>query len=170
MVSLKWGDVLSILPPGALVVFAVSQHVELFGFHIQTLGQITVGTGTALLIFSVLAGGILAAITRVSWERWLIRRCHVDFDVLGALTAGNLALYERGVQSSYKYVTFYANFAWAILVLLASLLVKTPSAALGTVLTVIVAILLRASYVQWTYFVNYQTKVFKPVESENAKE
>ena len=169
MVSLKWGDVLSILPPGALVIFALSQHVDLLGTQIRTLENITLATGFSLLIFSVLAGGVLEAITRIAWEQWLTSRRTTEVDVLKMLTPDNIVLYERGVQSSYKYVTFYANFSWAVLILMASLLIKFPGAWWSAFLFIIFGILLRASYVQWTYFVNYQDKVFKPRSDSAAK-
>lgn len=169
MVSLKWGDVLSSLLPGALVIFALSQHVDLLGTQIRALENITLATGFALLIFSALAGGVLEAITRITWERWLVSWHTTEFDVLKRLTSDNIVLYERGVQSSYKWVTFYSNFAWAVLVLFVSLLIKFPVALWWSALLVaIFSILLRASYIQWTYFVNYQNKVFKP-RSDNVE-
>ena len=61
-------------PPGALVIFALSQHVDLLGTQIRTLENITLATGFSLLIFSVLAGGVLEAITRIAWEQWLTSR------------------------------------------------------------------------------------------------
>ncbi len=168
MVSFKWGDVLSILSPGVLVVFALSQHIDLLADQPRTLEKIPLVAGFSLLVFSVLAGGVLEAFTRIAWERWLVSRRTPEFDVLKRLTSDNIVLYERGVQSSYKYVTFYSNFAWAVLVLLVSLLIKFPVASWWSAfLFVIFIILLRASYIQWTYFVNYQNKVFNP-RSDNA--
>ena len=68
-----------------------------------------------------------------------------------------IGLYERGVESSYKYVTFYANFAWAILLVpIARLELRSTDALLLPV----AALLLCASYVLWTYFVNYLDKRF----------
>ena len=72
-------------------------------------------------------------------------------------------LYERGVQSSYKWVTFHANMAWALTFVLISRLHVGPArwsvVTVGLCLAIIV--LLRASHVQWTYYVNYQNKIFE---------
>ena len=128
----------------------------------------------ALLILSVLAGGILEAINRITWERWILSRCRPDVDVLTVLDGGNLGLYERAVQSSYKYVTFYAHFALAVFCLLVSWIIENPGKSWNSYLPVLVGlavlicILLRDSYVQWTYFVNYQNKVFKPKGAMNV--
>jgi hypothetical protein len=80
-----------------------------------------------------------------------------------------LELYERGVESNYKFVTFYANFAWAVLLLIASRLHlgDKPCSAVMWLLVIVTVVLLRASHVQWTYYVNYLKKVF-PERSKNA--
>jgi hypothetical protein len=119
-----------------------------------------------LLIAASLVGGILEAFTRVIWERlWLIRWCRPP-DILPKLNINNLDLYERGVQSSYKYVTFYANFAWAIALVFAGRLFTGDKIwpvitfVINFTLVIIFMLLLVASHIQWTYFVNYQKKVF----------
>jgi hypothetical protein len=111
---------------------------------------------------AALTGGVLEAITRIFWERfWLLPHCKPP-DVLPRLGEKNLDLYERGVESSYKYVTFYANFAWALIVLILSRLHSgdKPCSAVVWLLAITAIVLLRASHVQWTYFVNYLNKVF----------
>ncbi len=161
MLSLKWGDILSMLLPGTVAVFALAPYFPLLNNWIHSIDKPTVGL--ALLIASALAGGVLEAITRVAWEPfWLMKRCKPP-DTLSDLNTENLDLYERGVQSSYKYVTFYANLAWATILLLIGR-VEYPSTrwSIGTLIVGIVsAVLLRASHMQWKYFVNYQKKVFK---------
>jgi len=162
MVSLKWSDVLSTLLPGTVALFAVAPYFPSLRDRINNLDKIGVAGGFALLIGAALAGGILEAFTRLTWERfWLVRRCRPT-DILSNLTAQNVELYERGVQNSYKYVTFYANFAWAtILLLLRRLHLGAHICSTGTfILVAVIAILLLASHVQWTYYVNYQNKVF----------
>ena len=174
MVSLKWGDVLSMLLPGAVALFAISPYFPLLDERIRKMDQ--AGTGTALalalLIAAALAGGILEALTRITWEKfWLVRRCPSK-DVLPHLRADNIELYERGVQGSYKWVTFYANFAWAMILLLISRLQHVPNRCSFANLIIVLSILvlLFASHVQWTYYVNYQTKVIRPKEHSNAEE
>jgi hypothetical protein len=73
-----------------------------------------------------------------------------------------LELYERGVEQNYKYVTFYANFAWAVILLIISRLHSgdRPCSAIMWLLVIVAVVLLRISHVQWTYFVNYLKKVF----------
>ena len=173
MVTLKWGDVLSMVLPGAVALFAVSPYFPLLDERIRKMDQ--AGTGTALalalLIAAALAGGILEALTRITWERfWLLRRCPSK-DVLPHLTAENVELYERGVQGSYKWVTFYANFAWAMLLLLISRIhhIPHPCSVGNLIIFLSIMVLLFASHVQWTYYVNYQTKVIRPKEQTNVE-
>jgi hypothetical protein len=163
MVSLKWGEVLSTLLPGTVVLYAISPHIEWLDQRLGNLDSLQIGGGLALLIMAALAGGALEAITRISWEKYLVKCCRPSVDVLSRLDSTNLELYERGVQSSYKYVTFYANLAWATVIFLFSRYIIASRQILWAVLLIVlIVILLRASYVQWTYFVNYQDKVFKP--------
>lgn len=164
MVSLKWGDVLSTVLPGAVAVFAIAPWFPPLWAIAIDLNHASLATGIGLLGCAALAGGILEAITRIAWEPfWLTKRCKNDPLALTRLTPETLELYERGVQSSYKYVTFYANLAWAAVFLLVSYLWHSPNVSLAVclLLTATVGILLRASHVQWTYFVNYQSKVFR---------
>lgn len=168
MLSLKWGDVLSTLLPGAIVVFALAPSIPQVQRWFDRIDQI--GPGVALLMASVLVGEVLGAITRITWESKFLVRRHPAKDILPYLRENNqnVALYERGVQSSYKYVTFYANFAWALLILLAINIFEKPKAVVIVSLVALIGLLLRASYVQWTYFVNYQTKVFGPRNDTNT--
>jgi len=159
--SLKWGDVLSGFLPGAVALFALMPYFSLLSDWMQKLDKI--GPGLALVIVAVLSGGVLEAITRIAWEKFLVWRCKPP-DSLSNLNQENIDLYERGVQGSYKYVTFYANFAWAIALVLLSRVQQRPAAALSisnAILALTIPILLRASYVQWTYYVNYQKKLFE---------
>jgi hypothetical protein len=169
MISLKWGDFLSTLPPGALALFAVSAFFPALDAKVHNLDQITTVFGLVLLLVSALLGELLGAFTRIFWERfWLVPHCKPP-NALARLKEDNLELYERGVQSSYKYVTFYANFAWATFLLLVSRLHTgdKPSSAVIWLLVIAFVVLLRASHVQWTYFVNYLNNVF-PERRRNA--
>src|SRR5436305_4574651 len=113
MLSLKWGDFLSTLPPGALALFAISAYFPALDSKIHNIDQISATFGLVLLLVAALFGELLGAFTRIIWERlWLVPQCSPP-NALSRVTVENLDLYERGVQSSYKYVTFYANFAWA---------------------------------------------------------
>jgi hypothetical protein len=130
--------------------------------RVHNIDQIGTTFGVILLMAAALTGELLGVFTRVVWERWwLIPFCKPP-DALSTLKSENLELYERGVQSSYKYVTFYANFAWAIMLLALSRLYKgdRPSSAVIWFLMIAAVALLRGSHIQWTYFVNYLKKVF----------
>jgi hypothetical protein len=161
MVSLKWGDILSTLLPGAVALVALSPFFPTLARQIDHPKEIGPAAGVALLMAAALAGGILEAWTRVTWEKyWLAWRCPSP-DVLSHLNEKNQELYERGVESSYKYAIFYANLAWAILLLLARRAVDQQFLVAGSlILACAIALLLRASHVQWTYYVNYLNKVF----------
>jgi hypothetical protein len=162
MLSLKWGDVLSMLLPGAVVLFALGSWISALNDQLKNIQNVGVAEGFALLIAAALLGGVLEAITRVTWEKyWLNKRCPSP-RMLSKLTTSNLELYERGVQGSYKWATFYANLSWASIMLMVSLWHRGSAiCSLSTlIITVVIALLLRASHVQWTYYVNYQTEVF----------
>ena len=90
MLSLKWGDALSIIPPGALVVFALSFHIDPLGEYVKNLEQVTFAAGVALLILAVLAGGLIAP----------------PPDILANLKDGQheLALRTRPVNCSVAYI------------------------------------------------------------------
>ena len=163
MVSLKWGDILSTLLPGALALFGVAPYFPLLDGYMKNLDKINVPSGVALLIAATLAGGVLEAFTRITWEPlWLNRKCPIP-NILGKIDTKNLDLYERGVQSSYKYATFYANFAWAIVLLFVGRLFTGAAlfSMANLILGLVFMLLLDASYVQWTYFVNYLKRVFE---------
>lgn len=166
MVSLKWGDVLSTLLPGVVVLLALAPHIQWLNARVNDANSVT--AALTLLTLAALSGGILEAITRISWERWLCLQCNSKANVLTKLDSSNLELYERGVQSSYKYVTFYANLAWAVAIFLVSQIIINPGSLWVALLLLVIGVLLRASYLQWTYFVNYQDKVFGQKGSVDA--
>jgi len=177
MVSLKWGDVLSMLLPGAVALYAIAPYFPQLQERINEIfdhtGQSAPGTAftLTLLIAAALIGGVLEALTRITWEKfWLVRRCPPK-EVLQYLTPHNVELYERGVQASYKWVTFYANFAWAMILLFISRIQHLPNrcSLANFVILLSIVVLLIASHVQWTYYVNYQTKVIRPEEELNAR-
>lgn len=169
MVALKWSNIISTLLPGALALFAIAAFIPPLNDRIHNIEGVGTIFGIALVMASVLFGEVLGAVTRLAWERyWLVPHCHPP-DALSRLSSENLELYDRGVEQSYKYVTFYANFAWAVILLIISRLHSgdRPCSAVMWLLVIIAIVLLRASHVQWTYFVNYLKKVF-PERRENA--
>jgi fluoride ion exporter CrcB/FEX len=171
MVSLKWGDVLSTLLPGAVALFAVAPYFPTLKRWIDNLDKSGPSIGVVLLIAAALAGGVLEAVTRITWEKFLSKKYPLG-DVLCNLTPVNVDLYERGVQSSYKYATFYANFAGALALLYLSRLIQGASGcSLGSVmLGCTILILLVASYVQWGYYGHYRRSVFGTKGAPNAEE
>lgn len=162
MLSVKWGDFLSMLLPGAVALFALGAWIPVLDGQLNSIQSIGIAEGFALLIAAALLGGVLEAFTRVTWERYGLRKLRRAEPILHKLNSENLELYEHGVQRSYKWVTFYSNLAWATIALLVSRWHRGIAVySLSTyVLTIIVALLLFASYVQWTYYVNYQNAVF----------
>jgi len=169
MVTLKWGDALSLLLPGSLALFAVSLFFKPPEWAIeQLLSKIGPTAGLVLLIAAGVLGGLLEGITRILWERLVLMKSMPPPDALSSLTPENVELYERGVQTSYKWVTFYANSATAMLVLSISLAYRgRPILWAAPAALMAAAVLFRASYVQWGYFRNYLCKVF--VREDKAK-
>lgn len=162
MLSVTWGDFLSMLLPGAVALFALGAWIPSLNDKIKDIHSVGVGEGFALLMGAALLGGVLEALTRVTWEKyWLLKMCPSP-SILHKIDSTNLELYEHGVQRSYKWVTFYANLAWAAIMLLVSRWHRgsTLCSLSTSVLIIIAGLLLWASHVQWTYYVNYQTKVF----------
>lgn len=162
MISLKWGDVLSTFLPGVVALFALVPFFPGLS-RLNQLNEITTAEGIGALIAAAIIGSILEAVTRVTWEKyWLVKKCPSK-DILSNLNSTNVELYERGVQSSYKYVTFYANLAWATCLLLISHFYRGGGmcSLRPFILAALIILLLRASHVQWKYYVNYQNKVFQ---------
>ena len=182
MLPLKWGDALSMILPGAVALVGLREYIsglDVWMSRIGADGQVTSAAllvGVALLMVATVVGGILEAFTRVGWEKHLlVKKCPLPRGALRSLREkpGRIALYERGVQSSYKWVTAHANTAWALSIVLIARLHNGPDrcSVINAVLLLVVALLLYASYVQWTYFVNYQTQVFtESGEESNAEE
>jgi hypothetical protein len=162
MLSVTWGDFLSMLLPGAVALFALGAWIPALDDQLKGIHSIGAGEGFALLLGAALLGGVLEALTRVTWEKYWLRKWCPSASILHKLNNTNLELYEHGVQRSYKWVTFYANLAWATIALLVSRWHRgsTVCSLSTSVLIIIVALLMWASYVQWTYYVNYQNKVF----------
>lgn len=162
MIPLKWGTIISILLPGALALFALAGFIPRLNCLLENFKDIGTVLGIALVMAAALCGEVLGAITRLVWEPFCLIRFCKSPDALSYLKSQNLDLYERGVENNYKYVTFYANFAWAVALLIASRVHAgdKPCSALIWLLVLVLVVLLRASYVQWTYYVNYMNKVF----------
>ncbi len=172
MVSLKWGDVLSILLPGVVALFAISPYFPTLHEKILKIDQATATFGVVLLIGAAIVGGVIGAITRILWEPlWLVRCCKVPRGVMQNVKSENRELYERLVENSYKYVTFYANLAWATVILLFTRMQQGVGLCSGSalILALAIVILIRASHVQWTYYVKYMNN-FYGEEKTNAKE
>src|SRR5438876_11733039 len=109
MLLLKWSTVISTLLPGALALFAIAAFFPSFNARVHDIENIGATFGIVLLMVAALTGGVLEAVTRTIWERfWLLPHCKPP-DALTNLRSENLELYERGVETSYKYVTFYSN-------------------------------------------------------------
>src|SRR5687767_10031550 len=76
MVSLKWGDVLSTVLPGAVALYAVAPCFPSLDGQIKSINTAGPITGLALLMAAALSGGVLEAFTRIIWEPfWLVRCC-----------------------------------------------------------------------------------------------
>jgi hypothetical protein len=98
MLSLKWGDFLSMLLPGTVVLFALRVWFPALNSRVNNLKDVGIAEGFAFMIAAAVIGGVLEALTRVTWEKLVLRkRCRPSVDVLSVLSSTNLDLYERGV-------------------------------------------------------------------------
>jgi hypothetical protein len=163
MISLKWGDFLSMLLPGVVALFSLKYWIPALREEASHLEKVTAFEGAACLIAAALLGGVLEALTRVTWEKyWLVKRCKPPAMWHKLKDPLSLSLYENGVQGSYKYATFYSNFGFAAIFLLVSRChagVRLYSFTTVALLSLI-GLLFWASDVQWGYFVKYQKAVF----------
>ena len=166
MVTLKWGDALSLLLPGVLALFALSLFVLTPERSVKWFGDLSPTAGAGLVVVAAVLGGVLEGVTRIGWDRYVLPP---PPNVLPVLRAdNNLDLYERGVQNSYKWATFYANSATAIVLIGVGLLVNhwlySAIASFG-----VAVLMFCASYTQWSYFCNYLQQVFVDGRSGNAR-
>jgi multisubunit Na+/H+ antiporter MnhG subunit len=171
MVSLKWGDVLSLLLPGVVALFAISPYFPALYERVLKIDQASSTFGVVLLVGAAIAGGVLGAFTRIVWEPfWLMRRHRVPPEVMKRVKE-NKDLYERLVENSYKYVTFYANLAWATIILCATRIQQGMSwHGGGTVILVLtIIILVIASHVQWSYYVKSMNQFYSEGELPNVE-
>ena len=172
MVSLKWSDVLSILLPGVVALFAISPYFPALYERVQRIDQATPTFGVVLLIGAAIAGGVLGAVTRIAWEPfWLVRRCSVPAKVMHRVKE-NKDLYERLVENSYKYVTFYANLAWATSILFVTRIHQGTSwrSASSLILVVTIIILVLASDLQWRYYVKSMNQFYPEEDTAHARQ
>ena len=157
------------LLPGAIALLGLQAYIPIVGTWVDSISDTgnsnTLLLGGALLMSAAFAGGVLEAFTRIGWERlFLLKSCPAPRGVLEALNENPrlVELYERGVQGSYKWVTAHANTAWALLLVAAGRVAEGEaiwSNTHGLIISTVVVLLI-ASYLQWTYFVNYQRLVF----------
>ena len=173
--SLKWGDALSMVLPGTVALLAIRPYIPQLDGWVDAIpkAESGLGLGLALIVAATLAGGVLEAVTRIGWERFLVSRRGSQASPLEILRGSPdlLDLYERGVQVVYKWATFYANMGTATLLLLLSRLHIGSECLSGAnaALVFVIAIMFRASWVQWGVFVNYQNKVFGSQTSTTSK-
>ena len=124
----------------------------------------------ALLVAATAIGGMLEAITRVLWVHLFNKHRTVSVDALSLLGKHPelLDLYDRGVQVTYKWTTFYTNMGTAVLLVFLSRLHLGPDriVLVNAGLVVMTAVLFRAAWVQWTIYANYVEKVFARGDSD----
>jgi hypothetical protein len=90
MLSLKWGDVLSTLLPGAVALLAVAPYFPSLASRMENIDKAEPAVGLVLVIAATLAGGVLEAFTRITWEPfWLMRRCKPLGEALSNLSPEN---------------------------------------------------------------------------------
>jgi len=144
MVSITLGNALSLVLPGILVILAFGHFDVTVESLLKSPANLTAVESGVLVAMAGLAGGVIDALRRVTLDQLLPRTSE---SIYGYLTVENLPLFEAGVENSYKYYTFYANLAFAALILL---LVRLTTGARGPV---------DAALVITTLVVGYAAKV-----------
>lgn len=172
--SLKWGDALSMVLPGMVALLAVGPYTPTLNSWLLGLPEAGLGVVAALVVAATAIGGILEAITRVLWVHIFNIRRTVGVDALALLGKNPelLDLYERGVQVTYKWTTFYTNMGTAVLLVSLSRFHHGPDRLtfVNVALLTVTVVLFRAAWVQWTIHVNYIEKVFGRGDDTDAEE
>lgn len=181
MVSLRWGDAMAVILPGSVALLALAPLSPALIGLLEALPDVSFTVGFVLLIAAALAGGVLEALTRIVVERLYIHGVKIparsvslpngnkipprDVEVLERITlpkyrvtAENLPIYDRGVQASYKYFSFYSNAALATLFLLLSRWAEA-SWPQNVMLWAVMVVLFRAAYVQLGYYARSLSKL-----------
>lgn len=155
MVTLAWGDLLSLVLPGAVALLGVQRLYPAFNL-LENPNAITVSGGFFLLFAATLAGAVLEGMRRVLFDELLRKRASTKGSNLYAyITPANQALFEMLVQSSYKYQTFYGNLCCALYFVLTMRHVVAPFVPfdrIDLVMAIAAVVALKASFVQGRYF------------------
>jgi hypothetical protein len=156
--------------PGFVTVLALS-HVETTTKYLLANPTMLNAAGAVwLLAIAIVSGGVVDAIRRTVVDRLIVRLKPIE-PWQNYLTPQNRELFaEEGVQNSYKYYEFYANFALSIVALLALRrfggplqlwpVFKRPThlppvELLDVLLAGTLLALCGAAWTQWGYFVDF---------------
>ncbi len=154
MVTLSWGNLLALILPG-MVVLAGFEHLSP---RIATLlaspNAITVPAGTLLLLLAALCGGVLEGARLVSLD-WLLARQFVWPPIYEHLGPENLAVFEAGVENSYRYYGFYANLAGAVVFLLIAKYIAVGLEKHDGILFLTVVVAFVAAIIQYRNFAGF---------------
>lgn len=156
MPHMSMGLLLAYLAPGAVLLFALSFHVDSAGALIASLlsdrgsgfGAIFVALFVTLTL-GVLLNAVREVLLDNLWfsERLWSKPITQPADVLQVLSGREqIQVYEQILENTYRYYQFYVNTALALLVLAVSFLIDPGHVALpwwgGPVLLLLVAVLL----------------------------
>jgi hypothetical protein len=130
MITLAWGNVLSILLPGIVAVLALRHLDPTIGALLAHPDKLGAGAGASILFLAALCGGVLEAVSRVVFDTWvpaLWQRTPAPSDgspgprsVYEYVTPENQAVFQAAVENSYKYANFYGNLSMAMGFLMAT--------------------------------------------------
>ena len=157
--KLSWGDFIALVLPGAVVLLSLQQFIPTINKLLQDPNAIKVPGGLFLLAAAALAGGILEAIRRVVIDELLVNRLRsfrpvpndAERSMFYYLTSQTITVFNNAVDSSYKYYSFYANLALALLLTVLARWVTKPR-WFDLVLIAAAAGLFGAAFIQYRYF------------------
>lgn len=177
MITVAWGNFLSIVLPGVLVLFAIRRFSPALDGIVGQPATINTQTGVFLLIVATLAGGVVDGMRRVAFEAipmWW-RRAHAPSTVderpnrYASLTPSNQGLFDMLVEQSWRYYTFYGNLFWAVAILLGARLTACTWNSLDLVLLGAAATTAMAARAQYEMFGDAMSG-FMESEAQRRKE
>jgi len=153
MVQVAWGNVLSVFLPGVVVLFAMQWIETPFAPLFARPAKLSATSAACLVVLATLAGGILEALRRCTFDVFMGRTINTERPgIFEFLTPENHAMYQTGVENSYKYYTFYGNLIWAFVFLVCVRLYYRVAGPVDLLFLAIVVVLGRAAWLQYLAF------------------
>lgn len=172
MITVAWGNVLSIIFPGAIVLFALGYLNQRLAWFLRHPNHLGITGGVYLLLLAAIAGGVVDGFRRALFDGIAPRLFSTkkgattgknpaapepeSQNLYEYVTPANLALFEFGVEGSYKYLTFYQNLLCALLFLVAVRLYHHACGPIDLLFLTAAVVLAYAAHLQGEMFTAFR--------------